>query len=185
LRRGWDIFDYLFIELKGALLSLASKKGIVITAAIIVGIVGASLLVWFIPAGGPARIDAPMTDEEVISDIYSRHIDLADKVQSDFDAWQNKTLAQQAILANLDAALADTHQMQRDIQRKPAQEWVQSYDLYKQSLDAFESYLSEMQSTVKSGNSSGPHEELDSLKTKWQDYVDQSVKSMPANKPVT
>jgi hypothetical protein len=42
-----------------------------------------------------------------------------------------------------------------------------------------------MQSVVKSGSTAGPHEEIDTLKTKWQDYVEQSVKSMPANTPVT
>lgn len=164
---------------------MASKKGIAITAVIVAGIVGASVLVWMMPASGPARIDAPMTDVEIISDIYSRHIDLAESVQSEFSGWKNGTVSTQQMLGRIDSALADTDQIQRDFQRKPAQDWVQSYDLYARSLDSFEEYLKEMQSVVRAGDLAGPHEKLDALKKEWQDYVEQSVASMPANKSVT
>lgn len=164
---------------------MASKKGIAITAVIVAGIVGASVLVWMMPASGPTRIDAPMTDVEIISDIYSRHIDLAESVQSDFSGWKNGTVSTQQMLSRIDSALADTDQIQRDIQRKPAQDWVQSYDLYARSLDSFEEYLKEMQSVVRAADLTSPHEKLDALKKEWQDYVEQSVASMPGNKSVT
>jgi hypothetical protein len=168
------------------MLDLASKKGIAITAAIAAGIVGASFLVWFVPQSSPGSIitDVPRTDEEIASDVYSRHIDMASRIDSDFAAWKNGTKTSDEVLGSISSARTETQQLVREIQRQPAQEWRQSYDLYEQALDVFGEYLSNVEAAVKGGDntSASQQQELDSLKAEWQDYVDQSVQAMPASK---
>lgn len=160
---------------------MASKKGIAITAAIVAAIVGASFLVWFIPQSSPGNVDVPRTDADIASDVYSRHLDLAASVESDYFSWRNGTMNAQDMLVSLDAARQETQQLQRQMQREPAAEWRQSYDLYEQALDLFGEYLGEIEIAVESGDTS-PQQEIESLKAEWQDYVEQSVQAIPIDR---
>ena len=82
------------------------------------------------------------------------------------------------MLSRLDSAGLETQQLLRQIQREPAPEWKQSYDLYEQALDVFGEYLGEIELVVERGDT-GPQQEIDSLNTEWQDYVEQSVQAVP------
>src|SRR5574339_237816 len=155
--------------------SLASGKGIAITAAIMAAIIGASFLVWFIPMSSPGSLDVPRTDSEAISEVYSRHLDLAATVEQDFSGWKNGTLGMQEMLARLDSAAAETEQIRRTFDRQPAQEWQESYNLYEAALDAFADYLQATRSAVEEGNAAGPHQDIDDLKAEWQNFVEESV----------
>lgn len=164
---------------------MATRKGIAITAGIAAAIVGASFLVWVVPQSSPGTvIGGPRTDVEVISDVYSRHLDLASSIESDFARWSNGTLDAQEMLARLDSASTSVQQMKRDVDRQAAQEWQRSFDLYGQALDIFEDYLSEIRAAVQAG-APGSTQEIDTLKTEWQDYVEQSVEAMPTSQFLT
>jgi hypothetical protein len=157
---------------------LASKKGIATTAAIVAGIVGASFLVWFIPQSSPENFDTPMTDADIASEVYSRHLDLAASVDSEYSSWRNGTLGTDDMLDRLDSAGLETQELLRQIQTEPAPEWKQSFDLYGEALDVFAEYLGEIELVVERGDT-GPQQEIDSLKIEWQDYVEQSVQAIP------
>jgi hypothetical protein len=174
------ICDYLFIELQKSNDWLASKKGIAITAAIVVAIIGASFLVWFIPQSSPGSLDVPRTDADIASDVYSRHLDLASSVESDYSSWRNGTLSAEEMLSRLEAARRETQQLTSQMQREPSAEWRQSYDLYGQALDVFGEYLGELEAAVEDEDA-GPSQEIDDLRAQWQDYVDQSVQAMPGS----
>jgi hypothetical protein len=169
------------LSFKRPKLSLASKKGIAITAAIAAAIIGSSFLVWLIPQSSTGNFDTPRTDAEVASDVYSRHLDLASSIESDFASWRNETMSSDDMLRRLETAHSDTQQMIRDVQRQTAAEWEQSYDLYEQALDVFGEYLGEIEMAVEGGEG-GTQQEIDDLKMQWQDYVDQSVQAMPIAK---
>jgi hypothetical protein len=160
---------------------LASKKGIAITAAIVVVIIGASFLVWFIPQSSPGSLDVPRTDADIASDVYSRHIDLASSTELDYSAWRNGTVGSEAMLDSLEEARLETQELVSQMQREPAAEWRQSYDLYEQALDVFGEYLGELDAVVERGDTAS-QPEIDSLKAQWEDYVDQSVQAMPASR---
>jgi hypothetical protein len=69
---------------------LASKKGIAITATIAAAIVGSSFLIWLIPQSSPgSMVELPRDDDEILSDVYSRHQSLATNIQSKFDQWKS------------------------------------------------------------------------------------------------
>ena len=160
---------------------MASRKGIAITAAIVVVIIAASFLVWFIPQSSPGSLDVPRTDAEIASDVYSRHLDLASSVESEYSSWRNGTLGTDEMLGRLEAARLETQQLAAQVQREPAAEWAESYDLYEQARAGVGEYLGEMEAVVESGDT-GPQQELDNLSAQWKDYVDQSVEAMPASR---
>lgn len=164
---------------------MASSKGIAITAAIVAAIVSASFLVWIIPQSSPGSTDIPRTDAEVISDVYSRHLDRAAIVESDFSGWKNGTLRAQDMVNTLDEADAELDQMLQDLSRTPAQDWRLSYDNYEQAAIVYAEYLDEIRAAVGAGNTGGPFDEIDGLKMEWQDLVDQSVAAMPASRNLT
>ena len=157
---------------------MASKKGIAITAAIVAAITGASFLVWFVPQSSPGNFDTSRTDADIASDVYSRHLDLASSVESEYSRWRNGTLGADEMLGRLDSAGLETRELVRQIQREPAPEWRQSYDHYEQALDVFGEYLGEIELAVERGDT-GPQQEIDDLKAQWQDYVEQSVQAVP------
>ena len=148
-------------------------------------IIGASFLVWFIPMSSPGSLDAPRTDSEAISEVYSRHLDLAGAVEQDFSGWKNGTLGTQEMLARLDSAAAEMERIRRTLDRQPAQEWQESYNLYEAALDAFVDYLQAIRTAVEESDTAGPHQDIDDLKAEWQNYVEESVQAMPTSRTLT
>jgi hypothetical protein len=160
---------------------LASRKGIVITAAIVAALVGASFLIWLIPQSSPGSILAPpRTDSEIIADVYARHNDLAASVESKFAEWSRKNITSQDMLDQLSNARTETGQIKGQLEAaRPSTEWQQSFDLYEKALDAFSKYLDALEEKVRSGNTAGPNTEIENLKDEWQKYVNESVDAVP------
>ncbi len=160
---------------------MASRKGIAITAAIVAAIVGASFLIWFIPQSNPGSLITPRSDSEIISDVYSRHNDLADDIESKVSQWRQGNLTSEEILGQITQARPRVQEMEKQIQdANPAQEWQQSFDLYELALGVFSEYLDAAETLVKTGDTSGSDVNIEELRTEWRGYVDQSVQAMPA-----
>ena len=161
---------------------MASKKGIAITAAIAAAIVGSSFLIWLIPQSSPgSMIERPRDDNEIISDVYSRHQSLATNIQSKFDQWKSGEVTSSDMLSQINLDRSDIQNMRQQLNSaSPAQEWQQSYGFYIQALDNFLKYLDTMQTIIVENNvSQDSNLKLDTLKQEWQGYVDSSVNAMP------
>ncbi|HXG07454.1 MAG TPA: hypothetical protein VNI77_09045 [Nitrososphaera sp.] len=156
---------------------MASKKGIALTAAIVAAVIGSSFLIWFIPE--ISAPDVPRTDGEVISDIYSRHNELAAEIDLRFEQWKDNDTAAPDISTLITSAKSQIEEMRRQLDsRQPAQEWQESYDIYVEALNAYVAYLDAMAQKVADGDRTS----LDSsLYQNWRDLVDQSVEAMPLN----
>jgi hypothetical protein len=160
---------------------LANKKGIAITAAIAAAIVGSSFLIWIIPQSSPSNlIQPPRTDNEIISDVYSRHQNLAADIQSKFEQWKIGNATSVDILDQLNSDRANIQSMLKQLDSaSPAQAWQRSYDLYSQALDSFLQYLDLMQTRIENHERTDSNTELDGLKHKWEGYVNESINVMP------
>lgn len=156
---------------------MASKKGIALTVGIAAAVIGSSFLIWYIPQSSIP--DVPRTDGEIISDVYSRHNDLASDVELRFEQWKDNGTATSDMSAKLASAKSQIEEMRQRIDsRQPAQEWQESYDLYVQALTAYITYLDALEQKVADDDRTNPDP---SLYQKWQDLVDQSVAAMPVN----
>jgi hypothetical protein len=161
---------------------LASKKGIAITAAIAVAIVGSSFLIWLIPQSSPgSMIERPHDDNEIISDVYSRHQSLATNIQSKFDQWKSGEVTSSDMLSQISLDRSDIQNMRQQLNSaSPAQEWQQSYGFYIQALDSFLKYLDLMQTIIEVNDGMlDSNVKLDGLRQEWEGYVDDSINAMP------
>jgi hypothetical protein len=161
---------------------LASKKGIAITAAIAAAIVGSSFLIWLIPQSSPgSMIERPRDDNEIISDVYSRHQSLATNIQSKFDQWKSGEVTSSDMLSQISLDRSDIQNMRQQLNSaSPAQEWQQSYGFYIQALDSFLKYLDQMQTIIEVNDGMlDSNVKLDGLRQEWEGYVDDSINAMP------
>ena len=161
---------------------MASKKGIAITATIAAAIVGSSFLIWLIPQSSPgSMMQLPRDDNEILSDIYSRHQSLATSIQSKFELWKSGEVTSSDMLSQISLNRSDIQSMRQQLDSaSPAQEWQQSYGFYIQALDSFLKYLDRMQTTIeKNDGMLDSTVKLDSLKQEWEGYVDDSINAMP------
>ncbi|HEU4604942.1 MAG TPA: hypothetical protein VFS46_01760 [Nitrososphaera sp.] len=159
---------------------MASKKGVALTVGIAAAIIGSSFLIWYIPQSNPGTfIDAPRTDSEIIGDVYGRHNDLAIDVDTRFEQWKNDDPAAGDMAAQLDSAKTQIGEMRQQLDnRRPAQEWQESYGIYVQALDAYAAYLGALEQKVDGGDRTDPDP---GLAQEWQGLVDESVSAMPIN----
>ena len=161
---------------------MASKKGIAITAVIAAAIVGSSFLIWLIPQSSPgSMIERPRDDNEIISDVYSRHQSLATNIQSKFDQWKSGEVTSGDMLSQINLDRSDIQNMRQQLNStSPAQEWQQSYGFYIQALDSFLKYLDLMQTIIEVNDGMlDSNVKLDGLRQEWEGYVDDSINAMP------
>jgi hypothetical protein len=162
---------------------LASKKGIAITAVIAAAIVGSSFLIWLIPESSPGNMVGLQSDNDndIISELYSRHQTLATNIESKFDQWKNGEVTSSDMLDQINLNRSDIQSMRQQLDSaSPAQEWQQSYDFYTQALDSFMIYLDMMQRIIEENDRMPDSNiELDGPKQEWEGYVNNSINAMP------
>ena len=161
---------------------MASKKGIAITAAIAAAIVGSSFMIWLIPQSSPgSMMELPRDDNEIISDVYSRHQSLATNIQSKFDQWKNGEVTSSDMLSQIGLDRSDIQNMRQQLDgASPAQEWQLSYGFYIHALDSFLKYLDRMQTMIEENDRIlDSNIKLDGLRQEWEDYVNNSINAMP------
>jgi hypothetical protein len=168
---------------------LASTKGIAITAAIVIGIIGASVAIWSIPQQNPTA--ANITDEEGaaadvanlpadnLSFVYTTHTTSVTEVDYAFDRWAAGDISADEANAAIDEAAAEVDDLRRrvDTPGVPA-EWQEAYGRYSQALDKFEEYLAGLKGAI-AADSKEMSAELQSLKAEMDSLVEQSVESFP------
>jgi hypothetical protein len=165
---------------------LASTKGIVLTAAITVAIIGMSFIIWFIPQNRPEnslRLTHP-SENEIIADVYSRHNSIASNIESIYDEWKkggNVTSSQLVNIIDLDRT--NIQNLRNEIaDAKPAKEWQISFNDYTKALDRYIKYLDTIEARVQLANKTDKDPQLNIQRLEWQDYVNDSVNSMPIDK---
>ncbi len=171
---------------------MASAKGIAITVAIIVGVVGASMLVWFGPQGEPSpgivgqdvtadNINSFRSDE-AFGSIYSRHQTLADDVNFDYDRWKGEDIDSSRILRTLSDAKVDTREMRDAFEAAtPPEEWQASFDHYEQALASFASYLDEMERLVRAGDKNPDESVLQGYRQDSEMDLDLATEAIPVS----
>jgi len=163
-----------------------SKKGIILTAAIVGGIVAASFLVYLIPsspANDVARIADPGTE---LAFAFDRNEAVVDEFQSAFDAWKNDELTKNEFDERANTALDQVDVLMIELRRSsPPEEWAQSYVLYIQALDNYKAYFEKTKEYVSVANSDPSRGEtllnsMSELLAKADDLAQQSEDAMPS-----
>ncbi|MGI0018871.1 MAG: hypothetical protein ACREAY_00205 [Nitrososphaera sp.] len=166
---------------------LASKKGIVITAAIVAGIIAASAMIWAIPQGNTTAAnitDDDFSSEEIanhpadnLSFVYTEHNFIVTELESNFENWLDDVIDSEQMQDGIIDASARAQELRSRLVQPP-QEWQASYSLYEQALDKFDEYLQEMETLVDSEERE-PSPELEDIKAEMDSLIEQSIDSFP------
>jgi hypothetical protein len=168
---------------------LASAKGIAITAAIIVGVVGASMLVWFGPQGDDnpgagqvvtaSNINSFRSDEAFWS-IYSRHQTLADDVNFNYGRWKGGDIDSTRMLRTLSDAKVASAEMRGAFEAaNPSEGWQSSYGHYTEALRSFSSYVDEMERIVRSGDRNPDEAALQGFRQDSEMHINLATDAIP------
>ena len=71
-------------------------------------------MIWLIPQSSPgSMIEIPRDDNEIISDVYSRHQSLATNIQSKFDQWKSGEVTSSDMLSQIGLDRSDIQNIRR------------------------------------------------------------------------
>ncbi len=122
---------------------MASKKGIVLTAGILIAITGISFVVWFIPENN--QVSFVVSDfESNLDNVKEIHNVIREKLDEDFQKLLNSELPpeQYIKIAQVSSSQINSQIIQL-IESQAASEWEESYFRYIESLKQFNSYIRE------------------------------------------
>ncbi len=161
-----------------------TKKGIILTAAIVGSIVAASFLVYLIPSSPTndvARIADPGTE---LAFAFDRNEAIVDEFQSTFDMWEDDELTRDEFDERADITVDQVDVLMLELRRSsPPEEWAQSYVLYIQALDNYKAYFERTKEYVANSDPSRGEALLNSmaeLLAKADDLAQQSEDAMPS-----
>ncbi len=165
---------------------MASKKGIIVTAAILTAITGASFLLWTIPENNETTF--------VVSD-YRNYLDGVKNIQ---EVLQESTDIEYQNMINGEispgeyASITETISSQittkisEFVTSKPPEKWQDSYISYMEAMKKFNSYVVEtrvLANMIENGDMEGEMTEtiqkIDTLKKEFLEYVRISDESRP------
>jgi hypothetical protein len=163
-----------------------TKKGVVLTAAIVGGIVGASFLVYLIPTSPPNDVARIADSGTELAFAFDRNEAIVEEFEAAFDMWENDELTKDEFDERAGIAVDQVDVLMLELRRSsPPEEWAQSYVLYIQALDNYRAYFEKTKEYVSVANSDPSKEEtlLDSMSellAKADDLAQQSEDAMPS-----
>ncbi len=165
---------------------MASKKGIALTAGILIAITGISFVVWFIPENN--QVSFVVSDfESNLDNVKEIHNVISEKLDEDFQKLLNSELPpeQYIKIAQVSSSQINSQIIQL-IESQAASEWEESYFRYIESLRQFNSYIREtivtanmISETSSDSNIEESLEKLSQMKEEITALVELSYNSRP------
>lgn len=162
---------------------MASKKGIIITAIILIGITAASFLLWIIPQENSSTL--------VVSD-YESYLDgvkeiqklLQESTDTEFkNLLDKKTTPEEYITMTEVTSSQITVQISEFITTKPPEAWQDSYISYMEALKKFNSYVVETKiaaNMIKNNSlEDGVLHKIEQLRTETLELIERSDQQRP------
>lgn len=160
---------------------MASKKGVILTAGILVAVTMLSFAVWFIPENNQASFI--VTDFESNLDfVKDTYIAISESVNEDFQKVLNgeMTPEQYIQIAEISSSQINS-QIIQIIDSKPTSEWEESYINYIESLKQFNSYIRETIVTVNMIGENVPESDIENSLQKISQMKEQAASLMEAS----
>ncbi len=162
---------------------MTSKKGIIITAIILVSITAASFLIWIIPQQIPSTL--VVSDyENYLNGIKKIHEILQESIDTEFqNMLDGKTSPDDYIAITEVTSSQVTAQISEFVTSKPVEKWQDSYIRYMEALKKFNSYIVETKvaaNMLKDGQIDVKIiQKIESLKLESQKLIIESDQSRP------
>ena len=122
---------------------MASKKGIIITAAILATIAGASFVVWFLPQNHGSSLVVSDYKSELDS-VKERHSLIIADMESNLKGLLDKSIPPDNFTSQAQISSSQTTSLVSEVvESNPPAEWKLSYGAYFESLKKYNDYLAE------------------------------------------
>ena len=165
---------------------MASKKGIVITAIILVAITGASFLLWVIPQDNDTTFI--VTDyEEYLDGAKNIHEVLEESIDIEYQNLRNGKISPMDYVAITEVTSSQvTTQISEFVTSKPSEQWQESYISYMNGMKKFNEYILEtkvLANQIENGNIDKEIlqtlEKIESIKAESIEYIKKSNELRP------
>ena len=159
---------------------MASKKGILLTAAIAVAVVGSSFLIYFVPRNS-GNILNNRSFQDTYSEVYTKSNETSSQADSLYASWLANTTTSHDAIAKIDQFQNQTLQLRTELQQtKPSSDWQPAFSIYGTALENFTTYLNAMRGVITEGNKA-PSATLEQAKQAWVRGIDESVATIPVS----
>ena len=162
---------------------MASKKGIIITGIILVGITAASFLFWVIPPENPSTL--VVSDyENYLNGVKKIHEVLQESIEIEFQNLLDGKISPNEYIAITEVTSSQvTVQISEFVTSKPPEEWQNSYISYMEALKKFNSYIVETKvaaNMLKEGQiDTEIIQKIESLRLESQELINKSNELRP------
>ena len=156
---------------------MASKKGIIITIAILAAISGASFVIWFLPQNNGSSLVVSDYKNELDS-IKERKSIISSEIDSSLKGVSDKSISPDEFINKIQVSSSQVTSLVSElIESNAPPQWQQSYGAYFESLKKYNEYLTEtitlankMKSGISQNDLNDEMTKLDSL-TKESDAL--------------
>jgi hypothetical protein len=134
---------------------MASKKGIIITIAILAAISGASFAIWFLPQnnGGSSLVVSDYKNE--LDSIKERKSIISSEIDSSLKGLSDRSISPDEFVSKIQVSSSQVTSLVSElIESNAPPQWQQSYGAYFESLKKYNTYLTEtitLANKMKSG----------------------------------
>ena len=150
----FDVVMLLNAPLRNSL-EMASKKGIIITIAILTAISGASFVIWFLPQNNGSLVVSDYKNE--LDSIKERKSLISSETDSNLKGLSDKSISPNEFINKTQVSSSQiTSLISELIESNAPPQWQQSYGAYFESLKKYNEYLTEtttLANKIKSGMS--------------------------------
>ncbi|MFZ0183692.1 MAG: hypothetical protein WBV92_09220 [Nitrosotalea sp.] len=165
---------------------MASKKGIIITVAMLAAISGASFIVWILPQNHSSPVVVSDFKNELDS-VKERHSLITTTIESNIKGLLDKSMSPDEFINQTQISSSQvTSLISELVESNAPTEWQQSYGAYFESLKKYNDYLSEtisLANKVKNGISTSDLNDemskLDALKNESDALATKSDQTRP------
>ena len=145
---------------------MASRKGVIATIVILAAITAGSFLFWIIPQD--SKMEIVVSDHKNYLDgVKEIHSVLNQSVSDEFQDLEDGNITPEEYIRDADVISSQiTSQISEIVTSKPPAEWQESYINYMESLQNFNSYVTETKvyaGLIKDGRTDKLSEEMEKL----------------------
>ena len=164
---------------------MATKKGIVITIAILAVISGASFVVWFLPQNHGSPVVSDYKSE--LDSVKERHSLIITAIDSNLKGLSDKSMSPDEFINQTQVSSFQVTSLVSELVESNAPiQWKQSYGAYFESLKKYNDYLAEtislankMKSGISASDLNDEMSKLDALKKESNTLVTKSDQTRP------
>ncbi len=159
---------------------MASKKGILLTAAIAIAVVGSSFLIYIVPRTSGNVLNS-RSFQDTYSDVYTKSNETSSQADTLYANWVSNATATQEAIIRIDQLQTQTQQFKQELaQANPSPEWQSAFSKYSTALDNFTKYLDTMRGLM-TADKREPSVALEQAKQEWVQSIDESVATIPVS----